>query len=97
MMRHQRTIDGPPEGHLSGPVSVLIFSLFLKAVTFRYCSSAVNRFVVLSTFVVSMSNFLNSLKGHTVLRYVKFATNNCLEITLLVQKLYFMPVKLCYL
>lgn len=62
--------------HLSLTVSGLLdFFLFLKHITFRYSSSAVDRFLktVTYSFVLHFSSFLKCKDTlHTIPRYLKF-------------------------
>ena len=74
--------------------------LFLKDITFRYCSSVADSFVFFkgctSFFVFYLFSFLRLFKDtlHTVLSHDKFSVSSSLEITSLVHKYYLKFVKL---
>lgn len=81
--------------------SLMDFSFFLRGRTFRYCSYPAHSFFFNACYFFCsplLSSFLVSFWGHTE-HHAKMchALSNSLKTTLLVQKYFFMPVKLLYL
>lgn len=80
-MRLQWTVDGSTEG----PYLSLDFFLFLKAVSFIYCSSAVDIWHATSSFILQLPQIFLMGTLHSMLQYAKSA-NSSLGITWSLQK-----------